>query len=145
MLMRSDPFREFEKLTQQLLGSPGTQARPSAMPMDAWRDQDSFVVEFDLPGVSAESIDLDIERNVLTVTAQRPVRDDTTEWLAAERPRGTFSRQLILADTLDTANVAAHYDAGVLRLRIPVTEHAKPRKIQIGAGPGGQHRQAIKA
>lgn len=129
MLMRTDPFRELDRLAQQVLG---TAARPAAMPMDAWREGHDFVVAFDLPGVSPESVDLDVERNVLTVRAERP--DPTTkdtELIASERPRGVFSRQLILGDTLDTENVKASYDAGVLTLRIPVAEKAKPRKIEI--------------
>ena len=82
VLMRTDPFRELDRLSQQLLGTP---ARPTLMPMDAWREGDSFVVEFDLPGVEADSIDLDVERNVLTVRAERPERPGSTELLAAER------------------------------------------------------------
>jgi HSP20 family protein len=134
MLMRTDPFRELDRFAQQVLGSQGTVARPSVMPMDAWRDGDTFLVEFDLPGVNPDSIDLDVERNVLTVHAERggPGRD--VELIASERPRGVFSRQLILGDNLDTDNVAAHYEAGVLTLRIPVAEQAKPRKIVVGRG-----------
>jgi HSP20 family protein len=129
MLMRTDPFRELDRLAQQVLG---TAARPAAMPMDAWREDQEFVVAFDLPGVKAESVDLDVEQNVLTVRAERPdpVGKDT-EMIASERPRGVFSRQLILGDTLDVENVKATYDGGVLTLRIPVTEKAKPRKIEI--------------
>lgn len=133
MLMRTDPFRELDRFTQQVLGTNGTLARPSVMPMDAWRDGDTFVVEFDLPGTSPDSIDLDVERNVITVRAERPARDPDTEMLAAERPRGVFSRQLVLGDNLDTDNIAASYDDGVLKLRIPVAEQAKPRKIVIGS------------
>ena len=129
MLMRTDPFRELDRLTQQVLG---TSARPAAMPMDAWRDDQEFVVAFDLPGVSPDSVDLDVERNVLTVKAQRPEpAGKDVELIASERPRGTFSRQLILGDTLDVEHVKATYDAGVLTLRIPVAEKAKPRKIEI--------------
>jgi len=130
MLMRSDPFRELDRLTQQVFG---TTTRPSAMPMDAWRDGDTFIVEFDLPGVTPESIDLDVERNVVTVKAERPLRASDAEMLAAERPRGVFSRQLVLGDNLDTEHIAAGYDAGVLTLRIPVAEQAKPRKITVQA------------
>jgi HSP20 family protein len=130
-------------LSQQVFGTQGTLARPSVMPMDAWRDGDTFVVELDLPGVDPESIDLDVERNVLTVRAERPGRDGDSELIAAERPRGVFSRQLILGDTLDTERVEAHYDAGVLSLRIPVAEQAKPRKITISSNSNGQDRQAI--
>ncbi len=128
MLMRTDPFRDLDRLTQQVFG---TAARPAAMPMDAWREKDSFVVEFDLPGIEANSIDLDVERNVLTVRADRPAREGIEELVAAERPRGVFSRQLILGDNLDTDRIAADYHAGVLRLEIPVAEKAKPRKISV--------------
>jgi len=144
MLLRTDPFRELDRLTQQVFGAPGTLARPSAMPMDAWRDGHEFVVEFDLPGVDPGSIELDVERNVLTVKAERNALDSQREFVAAERPRGVFSRQLVLGDTLDTEQVKATYDAGVLTLRIPVAEKAKPRKIQIEHADN-QQRQLIDA
>jgi len=131
MLMRTDPFRELDRLSQQVFGTNGTTTRPAMMPMDAWRDGDKFHVEFDLPGVNPDSIDLDVERNVLTVKAERPARDADTELIAAERPRGVFSRQLFLGDTLDTEHIEASYDAGVLTLQIPVAERAKPRKIAV--------------
>jgi HSP20 family protein len=143
MLMRTDPFRELDRLTQQVFGTSGTPARPSVMPMDAWREGEQFLVEFDLPGVKPDSIDLDVERNVVTVKAERPARDGETEMIAAERPRGVFSRQLILGDNLDTDNIAASYDDGVLTLRIPVAEQAKPRKIEISSS--GENRQAINS
>ena len=130
MLMRTDPFREFDRLAQQLIGA-GTTSRPAVMQMDAWREGDTFVLEFDLPGVSTETIDIDVERNVLTVKAERPVRTGDWEPLAAERPSGLFSRQLVLGDNLDLEQVDASYDAGVLRLVIPVAERAKPRKIEV--------------
>lgn len=144
MLMRTDPFRELDRLTQQVLGTSGTLARPSVMPMDAWRDTDTFVVEFDLPGVNPDSIDLDVERNVITVRAERPPRASDAELIAAERARGVFSRQLILGDNLDTEHIDASYDAGVLTLKIPVAEKAKPRKISI-VSKGDGDRQAINA
>jgi len=128
MLMRTDPFREFDRWTQQVWG---TAARPAAMPMDAWREGDKFVVEFDLPGVNADSLNLDVERNTLTVRAECPARDPNQEMVAAERPRGVFSRQLFLGDNLDTNAIEATYHNGVLRLTIPVAEKAKPRKIEI--------------
>ena len=137
VLMRTDPFREFDRLTQQVFG---TAARPAFMPMDAWREGDQFVVEFDLPGVEADSIDLDVERNVLTVRADRPMREGTGEVLAAERPRGVFSRQLILGDNVDLDRISAGYRDGVLRLTIPVAERAKPRKISIGSGGSGRRQ-----
>src|SRR3984957_17641654 len=143
MLMRTDPFRELDRLTQQALGTSGTLARPSVMPMDAWRAGDTFQVEFDLPGVNPDSIDLDVERNVVTVKAERPPRATDAELIAAERPRGVFSRQLILGDNLDTQHIDASYDAGVLTLKIPVAEEAKPRKIVVASR--NQDQQAINA
>jgi HSP20 family protein len=143
MLMRTDPFRELDRLTQQAFGTSGTLARPSVMPMDAWRDGDTFHVEFDLPGVNPDSIDLDVERNVVTVKAERPQRASDTELIAAERPRGVFSRQLILGDNLDTEHIAASYDSGVLTLQIPVAEKAKPRKISVTSK--GEDRRSINA
>ena len=143
MLMRTDPFRELDRLTQQALGTSGTLARPSAMPMDAWRDGDTFHVEFDLPGVDPASIDLDVERNVVTIKAERPLRASDADLIAAERPRGVFSRQLILGDNLDTEHIEASYDTGVLTLNIPVAEQAKPRKISITSNGGD--RQSINA
>ncbi|MFC9219661.1 Hsp20/alpha crystallin family protein [Streptomyces hygroscopicus] len=140
MLMRTDPFRELDRLTQQLLGTP---AHPAAMPMDAFRAGDTFVVELDLPGVDPETIDLDVERNVLTVKAERrPSADEGAEVMVAERPTGSFSRQLFLGETLDSERIDASYDAGVLRLTIPVAEEAKPRKIAIS---GGSSRKQISS
>ncbi len=141
MLMRTDPFRELDRLAEQVLG---TTARPAAMPMDAWREGEDFVVAFDLPGVNVDSVDIDVERNVLTVKAERPDPvGGGTELIASERPRGVFSRQLILGDALDTDGVKANYDAGVLTLRIPVAEKAKPRRIEIETT--GKQRQEINA
>ncbi|MCV7408235.1 hypothetical protein AWC05_28315 [Mycobacterium florentinum] len=137
MLMRTDPFRELDRFAQQVLG---TAARPAVMPMDAWREDEEFVVEFDLPGIDADSLDIDIERNVVTVRAERPAVDPNREMLATERPRGVFSRQLVLGENLDTDGIEASYTQGVLRLRIPVAEKAKPRKISVGRG---ERHQAI--
>jgi HSP20 family protein len=135
MLMRSDPFREFDRLSQQLFGQQGTRLRPAVMPMDAYRDGEQFVVHFDLPGVDPASIDLNVEHNVLTVKAERsPTYGDDVELQVAERPRGMFSRQLFLGEMLDTDRVEASYEAGVLTLRIPIAQKAKPRKIEITGG-----------
>jgi HSP20 family protein len=131
MLLRTaDPFRDIDRLAGQLLG---TTNRPAVMPMDAWREGDLFQIEFDLPGVARESIDLDVERNVLTVRAERVPGNGDWEMLASERPRGTFSRQLVLGDNVDLDRIEARYDAGVLRLSIPVAERAKPRRIEISS------------
>jgi HSP20 family protein len=131
MLMRTDPFRDLDRLAQQIVGTP---SRPAAMPIDAFRNGDEFVVLFDLPGVAADSIDLTVEQNVLTVHAVRNrAGDGDVEMVVAERPQGTFSRQLFLGQTLDTDHVEAEYRDGVLKLRIPVAERAKPRKVDISS------------
>jgi len=143
MLMRTDPFRELDRLTQQVFGNQaGTWSRPTAMPMDAYRAGDTFVVAFDLPGVDPGAIDLDVERNVLTVKAERrPVQTgEHVEMQVAERPLGVFSRQLFLGDTLDAQSIDASYEAGVLTLRIPIAERAKPRKITISNTDSGQRQ-----
>ncbi|QNG17570.1 Hsp20 family protein [Rhodococcus triatomae] len=139
MLMRTDPFRELDRVAQQVLG---TTARPAHMPMDAWRDDDRFVVEFDLPGVRPESLDLDVERNVLTVHAERGETDPDLEMVASERPRGIFSRQLFLGENLDTEQIEASYHNGVLRVTVPIAEKAKSRKIEIAHS---NEHQAITA
>jgi len=135
MLMRSEPFTEVNRLAQQLFGptTAGTWARPTGMPVDSFRNGDEFVIAFDLPGVDADAIDIDVERNVLTVRAERRPIDLGEQATAqlAERPLGVFSRQLFLGDALDTEHIDAAYDNGVLILRIPIAEKAKPRKINV--------------
>ncbi|MET9272142.1 Hsp20/alpha crystallin family protein [Kribbella sp. NPDC003557] len=145
MLMRTDPFRELDRFAQQFFGSqaPGTWSRPTPMPMDAYRAGDQYVVSFDLPGISPDAIDLDVERNVLTVKAERRPLElgDGVEMQVAERPLGVFSRQLFLGDTLDADRIEASYEAGVLTLKIPITEKAKPRKIAISAADSDDRKQ----
>lgn len=132
MLMRTDPFRELDRIAEHVFG---TTSRPVGMPMDAYRSGDDVVLHLDLPGVDSESIDLDIERNVLTIRAERRgAAPEGAEQIAGERATGHFSRQVFLGDSLDTDKISAHYDAGVLTLRIPVAEQAKPRKIQVTGG-----------
>jgi HSP20 family protein len=141
MLMRTDPFRDLDRVTQQAFGTP---ARPAAMPIDAFRRGDEFMVQFDLPGVTADTIELTVEKNVLTVHAERRRAEaEGVELLVGERPHGTFSRQLFLGDTLDADRLDAEYADGVLTLRIPIAERAKPRRVpittattanQVGAG-----------
>ncbi|MBY8875792.1 Hsp20/alpha crystallin family protein [Micromonospora sp. PLK6-60] len=142
MLMRTDPFREIDRLAEQFFG---TTSRPAVMHMDAYRDGEWFYAAFDLPGVDPDSIDCTVERNVLTVRAERRrPAGDKVELVAAERPMGTFSRQLFLGDTLDTDKLEAGYDNGVLTLRIPIAERAKPRRISVTASGNG-HRKQINA
>ncbi|MBT2595923.1 Hsp20/alpha crystallin family protein [Arthrobacter sp. ISL-72] len=135
-MLMLDPFRRLDRLAEQVLG---TAAHPAAMPMDAWREGDEYIVALDLPGVAVDSIDLGVEKNVLTVRAERKdVFGKDTELVAAERPRGVFSRQLILGDAMEADKVKASYDAGVLTLRIPVAAQATPRKIEIETKGGQQ-------
>jgi HSP20 family protein len=142
MLMRSEPFTEVNRIAQQLFGVPvtGTWSRPTAMPADAYRNGDEFVIAFDLPGVDADAIDIDVERNVLTVRAERRPIDlgEQATVQLSERPLGVFSRQLFLGDALDTDHIDAAYDNGVLVVRIPIAEKAKPRKIAVA---GREHTE----
>lgn len=134
MLMRTDPFRELDRLTQQLFQPAGTWTRPASMPIDAYRDGEQFVVHFDLPGVDPQAVEVDVERNVLTVKAERrPLHGAEAQMQVSERPLGVFSRQLFLGEGLDTDNIDAAYANGVLTLRIPVAERAKPRRIEVTA------------
>lgn len=135
MLMRTDPFREIDRIAEQFFG---TTSRPAVMHLDAYRDGDYFYAAFDLPGVDPDSIECTVERNVLTVRAERRrPTGDQIELVAAERPMGVFTRQLFLGDTLDTEKLEAGYEAGVLTLRIPVAERAKPRRVEVTVSGGG--------
>jgi HSP20 family protein len=142
--MRTDPFRELDRLTQQAFG---TRLRPAVMPMDAYRENDQFIVHFDLPGVDPESVDLTVEKNVLTVTAERPWQpSDDQEVIASERPHGRFTRELFLGDNVDLDRVEARYEHGVLTVVIPVAERAKRRKVEITSGEAsGNGAKAIVA
>jgi HSP20 family protein len=136
MLMRIDPFREIDRIAEQFFG---TTTRPAVMHLDAYRDGDFFYAAFDLPGVDPDSIECTVERNVLTVRAERRrPASEKVELVAAERPMGTFTRQLFLGDTLDTDKLEAGYEAGVLTLRIPVAPQAKPRKIAVASADNEQ-------
>ena len=140
MLMRFDPFRELDRLTQQSWG--GQQARTAAMPIDAYRRGDQFLVHFDLPGVDPASIELTVEKNVLTVGAERSwARKEGDEIVVAERPQGRFTRQLFLGEGLDPDQIQASYDHGVLTVTIPVAEQAKPRRVEVTSS--GNSRTAI--
>lgn len=135
MLMRTDPFRDLDKLADQLWGG----SRKAPMPMDAYRRGDDFVVHFDLPGVEPDSIEVTVEKNVLTVSARRYWdRGDELQVVASERPQGQFSRQLFLGEGLDTDGVVATYDHGVLTIQLPVAEQAKPRRVSVSAPNGSK-------
>jgi HSP20 family protein len=137
MLMRFDPFREVDRFADQV--DQFFRRSTSAVPMDAVRHGSQVFVSFDLPGVDPDSIDLSVERDVLTVSATRKFeRGEGDEVLASERPQGTFSRRVLLGESLDTSRTEASYDHGVLTVTIPVAEQAQPRKIAVG----GSHKQA---
>lgn len=141
MLVRYDPFRDLDRLTSALFDAGGT---PRSMPMDAYRQGDDLFVHLDLPGVDTESIDLTVEKNVLSVTARRTFdRTELDELIVSERPQGRFSRQIFLGEALDTDNLEASYANGVLSIKVPVHESAKPRRVPISIVDGEQ--QAIEA
>jgi HSP20 family protein len=130
MLMRSDPFADFDRFTRQVWGSN----KFNLMPVDAYRKGDRFWLHVDLPGIDPESIDLEVEKNTLTISATREwQREEDTQVLLNERPTGSFSRQFFLGEGLDADRIEAGYDHGVLTISIPVAESAKPRKIEVGA------------
>jgi HSP20 family protein len=133
VLVRTEPFREIDRLMQQLVADGGRRPSPMAMPMDAYRKGDSFLLQFDLPGISVDSIDITVDNSSLVVKADRPSPNlsEGVEAIVGERPYGTFTRQVFLGDNLDTTRIEANYDAGVLTLTIPVAEEAKPRKIEV--------------
>ena len=142
MLMRFDPFRELDRLSGQVAGA--SRQMPAVLPMDAYRRGENFVVHLDLPGTEPNSVELTVERNVLTIKAERSwARGQEDEVLISERPQGVFTRQLFLGESLDTDAIEAHYDQGVLTLTIPVAEQAKPRRVSISSDSNG--RTAVEA
>lgn len=150
MVTRFDPFREMDRLAEQLLG---TARNVATMPMDLYRDQDRYVMHFDLPGVDPGSIDVSLEDRTLTVQARRTGRsEENVQWLARERPSGTYARQLNLGDGLSLDQIDATYSDGVLTLTVPVAEQAKPRRIEVSradsqqsVSTGSGERQEIQA
>ncbi len=139
MLMRFDPFGEPDRLATQLHDG----GRPRWMPLDAYRLGDTFHIDVDLPGVKPESIDVTVERNVLSVKAQRHWSSEDAETLVCERPTGTFSRELFLGESLDTEKIAASYENGVRHLSIPVAEEARARRIEVHASQSEQPVPAL--
>ena len=128
-MMRFDPFREIDRLAQ-----PTWNARAS-VPLDVYRKGEKFIVRVDLPGIDPASLDLTIERNVLSIKAERswvPAEDE--EVLVTERPQGTFTRRLFLSEGLDADQITAHYEHGVLTVTVPVAASAKSRKIDVALG-----------
>ncbi|HLL65455.1 MAG TPA: Hsp20/alpha crystallin family protein [Micromonosporaceae bacterium] len=132
MLLRFDPFRDFDRLASEVLGASRV---PQAMPMDCYRSGEAFYLHFDLPGMDPDSLEVTTENNTLTVRAERrPKAPDDAAYLVSERPSGSYSRQLVLGDGLSLDAINADYRDGVLTLTIPVAEQAKPRRIQVGRG-----------
>lgn len=139
MAQRNDPFREMERLLGSAFGAPSA----AGMPLDLYRTGESFVVKVDLPGVDPASIDIDIEERTLTIRADRPADEGDVQWLAHERPTGTFARQLTLGYGVALDRIAADYTDGVLTLTIPVAEEAKPRKIAVQHGGAREIRGTV--
>jgi HSP20 family protein len=134
MVLSFDRFRDFDRLANEMFGSPGGPTTV-AMPMDLYRSGDHFVLHCDLAGVDPESVDVNVDGRVLTIRAERTARTDTdVQWLRRERTIGTFERKLSMGDGLDLDNISATWQQGVLTLTIPVAERAKPRRIQVSAG-----------
>lgn len=141
-MLKLDPFfRDIDRLSHQLWGA-GVAGATAWAPMDAWRDGDTFVIEMDVPGIKADSLDVSVEHDTLTVRGERPEPEDNRTWLVSERSHGIFSRQVSLGTSVDTDKITADYTDGVLRLRIPVAETAKPHKIAVVPG---RQQQAIDA
>jgi HSP20 family protein len=132
-VLRFDPFRDFDRMTEQLLGVPSGSARaPRFMPMDVYRSGDHYVLHADLPGVDPGSVDVGVENGTLTIRAQRSERtEEGVQWVASERFTGTYLRQVALGEDVDTDRITATYANGVLTLTLPVAERAKPRRIEI--------------
>ena len=123
-----DPFRQMDRLLTETLRGPAS----SVMPMDLYRDGETFIARVDLPGVDPSSIDIDVEDRTLTIRAQRPAESvEGAKWLSRERTTGTFARQLSLGGGLALDRINADYRDGVLTLNIPVAEEAKPRKVNV--------------
>ena len=143
MLMRFDPWREFDRMASQMMGD--YRGRTLSMPMDAYKSHEHLMVHLDVPGIDPDSIDLTVEKNVLTITARRDgwSRDEAAEIFVNERPTGVFTRQVFLGEGLDYEAIEAEYTDGVLTVRVPVLEAAKPRKVPISVISG--EREAIEA
>lgn len=124
-----DPFRNLDRWASQLMSGTRT---PMAMPMDVWQAEDGYHVALDLPGVKPDDVEITSERNVLTIRAQRHAEyGENEKVLVAERPQGQFTRQIQVGDALDSGNVAAGYQDGVLHLTIPISQAAQPRRIEL--------------
>jgi HSP20 family protein len=134
-VLRFDPFRDMDRLAEQVLGAQAGSARaPRFMPMDLYRSGDHYVVHADLPGVDPGSVDVSVDGGTLTIKAQRSGRtEESVDWIVCERFAGTYMRQLFLGDGVDADQISATYHNGVLTLSIPVAEKAKPRRIQVSA------------
>nr|WP_198955022.1 Hsp20/alpha crystallin family protein [Kineosporia sp. R_H_3] len=132
-VLRFDPFRDLDRLTEQMLGVPAGSARaPRFMPMDLYRSGDHYVVHADLPGIDPGSVDVSVDSGTLTIRAERSARtEQSVQWLASERFTGSFMRQLSLGEGVDADRIAATYENGVLTVTIPIAEKAKPRRIEV--------------
>ncbi|ALD64830.1 Hsp20/alpha crystallin family protein [Glutamicibacter soli] len=137
-MMQTEVLRDFDRLVQRAFNTQLSSEPVHPMPMEAWRDEDGFHAEFDLPGIDAEQIDMAVEKNILTIRAERTKPEGRQYVTGSERLWGHFTRELVLGDHLDTESIQASYVDGVLRLDIAVAESAKPRRIQVAVNRGGK-------
>ncbi|MCG2803170.1 MAG: Hsp20/alpha crystallin family protein [Cellulomonas sp.] len=143
MAMRFDPFHEMDRMLGQLVAADRAAA---SMPLDLYRTGDHYVLHLDLPGVDPGTIDVNVEDRTLTIRAQRTATSEgDVQWLAKERPVGTYARQLTVGRGLALDAIAATYTDGVLTLTIPVAEEAKPRRIEVQHGEATTRLEATKA
>jgi len=144
-ILRFDPFRDpiaqVDRLTHELLSGTRT---PASLPMDVWRSGDNYLVALDLPGMNESTLDVTVERGTLSIRAERQQAfGEDAAVVVAERPQGSFTRQLMLGDGLDANAIEADYRNGVLLLRIPVAQSAQPRRVQIRREAGTPSAQAV--
>jgi HSP20 family protein len=125
-MLRFDPFREFDRLARDT-----RERTPSVMAFDAVRDDEAVTLYFDVPGVSGDDLDVSVNRNELTITAERVWSGDDKEVLVTERPQGSFSRRVLLSDALDMDRLEANLADGVLTVTVPLAERSKPRRIDV--------------
>ena len=124
-----DPFRDLDRLASGLFDA---RRGPRTMPMDLYRDGDTYVLTADMPGIDPGSVDVDVDGQLLTIRAERTLPEgEGVKWITREREAASFLRQLNLGQGIDTERISASYDNGVLSVTIPVSEKAKPRKITV--------------
>lgn len=144
-MMQTEVLRDFDRLVQRTFNTQLSSEPVHPMPMEAWKDEAGFHAEFDLPGIDVDRIDMAVEKNILTIRAERARPEGRQHVVGSERLWGHFTRELMLGDHLDTESIQASYVDGVLRVDIAVAESAKPRRIQVSVGRQGQDPKEISS